>query len=200
MTHRRGDSFDIRCFRWPAASRDGVRLATDIYRPAKDGSPLAERLPAIMVRLPYNKDGQKNVGRYYAARGYVFVAQDTRGRYKSEGVWHMLSDDGPDGCDTAEWVIGQPWSNGRFGMMGTSYFGGTQHAMAMVKAPGLVTVIPVDAMSNLGYQSMRNAGAFELRFWNWILLKAHHTILRTLVPVWLATLPGCDRIPLKLVR
>ena len=47
-----------------------------------------------------------------------------------------------------------------------------QHAMAMAKAPGLVTVIPVDAMSNLGYQSMRNAGAFELRFWNWILLSA----------------------------
>ncbi|MFO7902140.1 MAG: CocE/NonD family hydrolase [Planctomycetota bacterium] len=152
--------------------RDGVRLATDIYRPAKEGAPLAERLPAIMVRLPYNKDGQKSIGRYYAARGYVFVAQDTRGRYKSEGVWHMLSDDGPDGRDTAEWLIEQPWSDGGFGMMGTSYFGGTQHAMAMVKAPGLVTVIPVDAMSNMGYQSMRNAGAFELRFWNWILLNA----------------------------
>jgi putative CocE/NonD family hydrolase len=152
--------------------RDGVRLATDIYRPAKDGEPLTEPLPAILTRLPYNKDGQKSIGRYYAARGYVFVAQDTRGRYQSEGVWHMLTDDGPDGYDTAKWLIQQPWSNGKFGMMGTSYFGGTQHAMAMAKAPGLVTVIPVDAMANLGYQSMRNAGAFELRFWNWILLNA----------------------------
>lgn len=152
--------------------RDGVRLATDIYRPAKDGALIAGRLPAILARLPYNKDGQKSIGRYYAVRGYVFVAQDTRGRYKSEGVWHMLSDDGPDGCDTAAWLIEQPWSDGKFGMMGTSYFGGTQHAMAMAKAPGLATVIPVDAMSNLGYQSMRNAGAFELRFWNWIMLNA----------------------------
>lgn len=155
--------------------RDGVRLATDLYLPAKDGKPLSGKLPAILTRLPYNKDGQKGTGKYYAARGYVFLAQDTRGRYKSEGVWHMLTDDGPDGYDMAEWLIKQPWSNGKFGMMGTSYFGGTQHAMAMVKAPGLATVIPVDAMSNLGYQSMRNAGAFEMRFWNWIYLSARQT-------------------------
>lgn len=152
--------------------RDGVRLATDIYMPSQKGVAVTGKLPAILTRLPYNKDGQASIGKYYAARGYVFLAQDTRGRYKSEGVWHMLSDDGPDGYDMAEWLIKQPWSNGKFGMMGTSYFGGTQHAMAMVKAPGLVTVIPVDAMSNLGYQSMRNAGAFEMRFWNWIYLSA----------------------------
>ncbi len=152
--------------------RDGVRLATDIYQPAKDGTPLGEKLPTVLTRTPYNKGGQKGIGRYYASRGYVFVAQDTRGRYKSEGVWHMLTDDGPDGDDTAEWLIDQPWSDGKFGMMGTSYVGGTQHAMAMAKPPGLATVIPVDAMSNLGYQSMRNAGAFELRFWNWIMLNA----------------------------
>lgn len=152
--------------------RDSVRLATDVYRPVQGGTPLEEKLPAIVTRLPYGKSGHKSIGTYYAARGYVFVAQDTRGRFNSEGVWHMLSDDGPDGYDTAEWILAQPWSDGTFGMMGTSYFGGTQHAMAMVQAPGLATVIPVDAMSNLGYQSMRNAGAFELRFWNWTLRDA----------------------------
>ncbi len=155
-----------------APMRDGVRLATDIYRPAKGDTALNEPFPVILTRLPYNKDGQKGTGQYFAARGYVFVAQDTRGRYKSEGVWHMLSDDESDGHDMAEWIIAQPWSDGKFGMMGTSYVGGTQHAMAMTKPPGLVTVIPVDAMSNLGYQSMRNAGAFEMRFWNWIMLNA----------------------------
>lgn len=148
--------------------RDGVRLATDLYLPCKDGRVVSDKLPAILTRLPYNKDGARSLGMYYAARGYAFVAQDTRGRYKSEGVWHMLTDDGPDGLDTAEWILRQPWSNGKFGMIGTSYVGGTQHAMAMAQAPGLATVIPVDAMSNLGYASMRNGGAFELRFWNWI--------------------------------
>jgi putative CocE/NonD family hydrolase len=149
--------------------RDGVRLATDIYLPARGGAVVGGKLPAILERRPYNKDGCAGSGRYYAARGYAFVAQDTRGRYKSEGVWHMLTDDGPDGCDAAAWIGKQPWSSGKIGMIGTSYVGGTQHAMAMAKAPELVTIIPVDAMSNLGYASMRNGGAFELRFWNWIM-------------------------------
>lgn len=152
--------------------RDGVELATDIYLPAKDGQPIGEKLPVILTRTPYNKDGSKKHGEYFAQHGYVFVAQDTRGRYASKGTWHWMTDDGRDGADCAKWIGQQPWSNGKIGMMGTSYVGGTQHAMAMEHAPELATVIPVDAVSNMGYQSMRNAGAFELRFWNWIMLNA----------------------------
>ena len=152
--------------------RDGVRLATDVYLPSRNGEPIEGRLPTILTRTPYNKDGSRGSGQFYAARGYAFVAQDTRGRYKSEGVWHMLTDDGPDGVDAAAWIGRQPWSDGKIGMIGTSYVGGTQHALAMADAPELATVIPVDAMSNLGYASMRNAGAFELRFWNWILFSS----------------------------
>lgn len=154
------------------AMRDGVELATDIYLPAKDGQPTSEKLPVILTRTPYNKDGTKKHGEYFAQHGYVFVAQDTRGRYASKGTWHWMTDDGKDGADCAKWIGQQPWSNGKIGMMGTSYVGGTQHAMAMEHAPELATVIPVDAVSNMGYQSMRNAGAFELRFWNWIMLNA----------------------------
>jgi hypothetical protein len=154
------------------AMRDGTRLATDIYLPARDGQPLDEKLPVILTRTPYNKSGANSYGQYFARHGYVFVAQDTRGRYASEGVWHWLTDDGPDGADCAAWIAKQPWSNGQIGMVGTSYVGGTQHAMAMEQVPQLVTVIPVDAVSNMGRQSMRNAGAFELRFWNWIMLNA----------------------------
>lgn len=150
--------------------RDGVQLATDLYRPAQDDVAVTTRLPVILTRTPYNKNGAKTMGEYYARHGYVFVAQDTRGRYASQGVWHMLTDDGPDGVDCAAWIGKQSWSNGRIGMIGTSYVGGTQHAMALAKAPELMTVIPVDAMSNLGRQSLRNAGAFEMRFWNWIFL------------------------------
>jgi putative CocE/NonD family hydrolase len=155
--------------------RDGVRLAADVYLPAQDGKPLAERLPTILMRLPYNKRATENPqpdARYFASHGYAVVFQDTRGRYKSEGVWHMLTDEGADGYDTAAWIARQPWANGKIGMIGTSYVGGTQHALAMTKSPHLTTVIPVDAMSNLGYASMRNGGAFELRFWNWIMLNA----------------------------
>jgi putative CocE/NonD family hydrolase len=147
---------------------DGVRLATDIYRPAGDSG----RLPVILTRTPYNKKGSRKHGEHFASHGYVFVAQDTRGRYASEGVWHWMTDDGGDGADCARWIIAQPWSDGKIGMMGTSYVGGTQHAMALAGAPGLAAVIPVDAVSNCGVQSMRNAGAFEMRFWNWIMLNA----------------------------
>ena len=152
--------------------RDGVKLATDIYLPASNGVALAERFPVILARTPYNKEGEKVAGRSYAAHGYVFVVQDTRGRYGSEGVWHFLTDDGRDGADTTAWIGQQPWCDGKIGTRGTSYVGGTQHAMALADAPHLATMIPVDAASNMGRQSVRNAGAFELRFWNWIMLNA----------------------------
>ncbi len=153
--------------------RDGVRLATDIYHPAQDGQPLEGRHPVVLIRTPYGKgNGESSEGKYFASHGYVVVIQDTRGRYRSEGVWHWMTDDGPDGFDCAAWIVQQSWSNGRIGMMGTSYVGGTQHALAMSGSPHLKTVIPVDAVSNMGRQSMRNAGAFEMRFWNWIMLNA----------------------------
>lgn len=152
--------------------RDGVRLATDVYHPAKDGVRLEGPFHVILTRTPYNKGGAKRFGEYFARHGYVFVAQDCRGRYGSEGVWHWMTDDGRDGADCAGWIGRQPWFAGRIGMIGTSYVGGTQHALALEGAKELATVIPVDAVSNCGVQSMRNAGAFELRFWNWILLNA----------------------------
>lgn len=162
--------------------RDGIQLATDIYLPAdENGARLLGKFPVLLVRTPYDKgiyyqDGYMKedasdwiIAIDYVVHDYVVVIQDTRGRYKSQGVWHMLTDDGPDGYDTARWIGRQSWSNGRIGMIGTSYEGGTQHAMAMEKPPELKTVVPVDAMSNLGYASIRNGGAFELRFWNWII-------------------------------
>lgn len=147
--------------------KDGTKLATDVYLPKGDGP-----FPAIFVRSPYNKNGEKANAEYFAKRGYAFVAQDTRGRYGSTGVWRFIADDTADGAEAAAWLVAQPWSNGKFGMIGTSYVGGTQHAMALAKAPGLATAIPVDAVSNMGVQSMRTGGAFELRFWNWTILNA----------------------------
>ncbi|MGV3486781.1 MAG: CocE/NonD family hydrolase [Planctomycetaceae bacterium] len=153
--------------------RDGVLLATDVYRPVANGQPMEEKTSTILVRTPYDKgQGDSKDARYFASHGYTAVMQDTRGRYRSQGTWRWLLDDGADGVDTANWIASQPWSNGRIGMMGTSYVGGTQHALAMAGSPHLKTVIPVDAVSNMGRQSMRNGGAFELRFWNWIMLNA----------------------------
>jgi putative CocE/NonD family hydrolase len=148
--------------------RDGVRLATDAYHCPAAGPGRAS--PVILIRTPYDKNlAAEGV---YARGGYVVVVQDTRGRFSSEGVWEMLTCDGPDGQDTLAWLAEQDWCDGsRVGMMGTSYVGGTQIAAAMAPggSPNLKAVIPVDAMANMGYESMRNGGAFELRFWNWIM-------------------------------
>ncbi|HXJ92894.1 MAG TPA: CocE/NonD family hydrolase [Terriglobia bacterium] len=148
--------------------RDGVRLATDVYFPATDGVQEQGKFSAILERTPYNKDQSFGYLLPYITHGYVVVIQDTRGRYGSEGVWHMMTDDVNDGYDTAQWLVRQPWSDGGFAMIGTSYPGGTQHAMAESNPPGLKAIVPVCAVADAGYYGMRNGGAFELRFFNWI--------------------------------
>ena len=151
------------------AARDGVKLATDVYRPARNGAAVEGKFPAIMERTPYNKDGQSAMAAYFVPRGYVVVVQDVRGRYKSEGHWRPIQDDPNDGYDTAKWIGAQPWSDGGIGTVGTSYDGATQHALAIAGAPFVKTMIPVDAMSNFGRYGVRHNGAFELRFFNWVL-------------------------------
>jgi predicted acyl esterase len=76
------------------AMRDGVRLATDIHRPAKNGVPLEGKFPVILERTPYNKEGSQGWAQTFVPRGYVAVAQDVRGRYASEGRWRPARADG----------------------------------------------------------------------------------------------------------
>jgi putative CocE/NonD family hydrolase len=148
--------------------RDGTRLAVDLYLPAVKDQPVGGKLPALVSRTPYDKNGQESEARWFAARGYAVVLNDVRGRYASEGNWRMLVDDPNDGYDLLAWVARQPWSNGRVGTFGTSYVGGTQHALACARPPELACMIPVDSMSNCGIAGIRHSGAFELRFMNWI--------------------------------
>jgi putative CocE/NonD family hydrolase len=149
--------------------RDGVRLAADVYRPARGGQPIRGQFPTLLTRTPYGKgDGALAEGHYFASRGYVVVANDTRGRYGSEGTWRMMVDDPADGFDVVAWIVAQEWSDGHVGTFGTSYVGGTQHALATANPPGLRAMVPVDALSNTFAGGMRQGGAFELRFANWI--------------------------------
>ena len=148
---------------------DGVSLATDLYRPAHGGKPLDGRFPALLMRTPYNKEVRAAAfADYFAARGYVVVVQDVRGRYKSQGRWRPLYDDGHDGYDTAAWIGRQRWSDGGIGTLGTSYEGGTQHALAIAGAPYLKVMIPLFSLSDVGRYGVRHNGAFELRWFNWV--------------------------------
>jgi len=97
------------------------------------------------------------------------ILQDVRGRYASEGHWRPLRDDVNDGVDTAAWIGKQPWSDGTIGTMGSSYDGGTQHALAIGNAPYVKAMFPRNAMSDIGLYGVRHNGAFELRFANWVI-------------------------------
>ncbi len=149
--------------------RDSVRLATDIYRPAENTTAAEGKFPTILMRTPYDKAVRAPAfAEYFASRGYVVVVQDVRGRYNSEGHWRPLVDDGADGRDTANWIGHQSWSDGRIGTVGTSYEGGTQHALAIGNAPFVKAMIPLFSMSDVGRYGVRHNGAFELRFFNWV--------------------------------
>ena len=159
--------------------RDGVRLATDVYLPTQGGEILSDPLPTIMRREPRNKENW-SAGEYYASHGFAAVIQNTRGRFKSEGEWFRWIDDYDDTYDTGEWLANQPWSDGRFGLTGCSYTGGTTliGPMAEPEIPGLVTVIPEDATSNEGIQNRRNFGAYEGRSVKWEALEGYNPDLR----------------------
>jgi putative CocE/NonD family hydrolase len=154
------------------AMRDGVKLAADLYQPARNGAIVPGKFPALLTRTPYNKEGADPAAeaRAFAARGYVVVMQDVRGRYQSEGRWVPIRDDPNDGFDTAKWIGAQPWCDGGIGTFGTSYGGATQHALGIAKAPFIKAMVPRNAMSDFGRYGVRHNGAFELRWLNWVLM------------------------------
>src|SRR5260221_4399720 len=107
--------------------RDGVRLATDIYRPARNGATVAGQFPVILERTPYGKAqhsrsevdlgetkprARPEVAEWFVRYGYVVVYQDCRGRYGSEGEFVKYLDDAEDGFDTVGWLAQQPLCNG----------------------------------------------------------------------------------------
>src|SRR5205823_4007302 len=94
---------------------DGVRLATDVYRPALAGEALPGPFPALMERTPYGKqrDDLVAMAKVFARRGYVVAVQDVRGRYASEGEWYAFAKEGPDGKEAVEWLAGQPFCDGK---------------------------------------------------------------------------------------
>ncbi|MGH9469867.1 MAG: CocE/NonD family hydrolase, partial [Terriglobia bacterium] len=127
----------------PVKMRDGTILYADVYRPRAQG-----KYPVLLQRTPYNKDGGASLGRRVAARGYVAVIQDCRGRYRSQGEWYPFKHESDDGYDTIEWAAGLPYSDGKVGMFGGSYVGATQMLAAIAAPPHLAGIFPVVTASN----------------------------------------------------
>jgi hypothetical protein len=111
------------------AMRDGVKLATDVYRPEGEG-----KFPTILVRTPYDKKALALAAPEAVRRGFVLIVQDTRGRYASEGENYPFLGDGwwdghADGLETMQWVRRQPWCSGKVGTWGMSALGIAQHGL-----------------------------------------------------------------------
>jgi putative CocE/NonD family hydrolase len=130
--------------------RDGVRLATNIYRPRNARG----RLPTIFWRTPYNElSYQARTNRRAldaVSRGYAFVAQNERGRYYSEGDFQILGHPQTDGYDALTWIAAQPWSNGRVGTLGCSSSAEWQLALAALNHPAHAAMVPMSAGAGIG--------------------------------------------------
>jgi predicted acyl esterase len=140
--------------------RDGVRLASDIYRPDAPG-----KFPALLAYGPYGKelqglvlsfppqtrpsplwDGCIEAGdtAYIVSRGYGHIIVDKRGTGKSEGeccgVYGVDGLEGKDCYDLVEWIAGQPWCDGNVGMVGISYYASVQILAAVEQPPHLKAI------------------------------------------------------------
>ncbi len=137
--------------------RDGVRLATEIYRPRNVEGPV----PAVFWRTPYNFSPLPgpNPGRPSALlkfgldaieRGYAFVVQNERGRFFSEGDWEILGRPRTDGYDALTWITEQSWSNGRVATLGCSSTAEWQMGLAAMRHPGHAAAVPMGQGAGIG--------------------------------------------------
>ncbi len=159
--------------------RDGVRLATDIYRPKTD-----KKVPVIFSRTPYNfnswGDGEERTGTARRAleavkRGYAYVVQNERGRYFSEGEWDILGTPLTDGYDAFSWLKNQSWSNGKIGTLGCSSTAEWQMAVAALDHPSHAAMVPQGYGAGVGtvgpYFEQGNwyrGGVEQMLFFSWL--------------------------------
>src|SRR5512146_144960 len=146
--------------------RDGVRLATDIYRPKNASG----KVPIIWVRTPYNFnywDVRNGVPRdmsaalYAVKRGYAYIDQNERGHFFSEGNYDILGPPRTDGYDALEWMSKQPWSNGKVGTVGCSSTAEYQMGVAAQGHPAFAAMNPQGFGAGVG----RVAPYFEQGNW-----------------------------------
>ncbi len=125
--------------------RDGVRLATDIYRPKNAAGPV----PIVFSRTPYNfnywdvRNGvpsDMTTALTAVKRGYAYVVQNERGHFFSEGSYDILGPPLTDGVDTLEWMKNQPWSSGKVGTTGCSSTAEWQMAVAAQGHPAFAAM------------------------------------------------------------
>ena len=137
--------------------RDGVKIAVDLSLPAglKDG----KRIPAILRQTRYFRsldigwplswlyDREPSAQKMSATHGYAWVDVDARGTGASFGRWPYpwAPDEVRDGSEVVDWIVKQPWSNGKVGAYGGSYEGGSAKFLLVNKNPAVKASVPEHA-------------------------------------------------------
>jgi putative CocE/NonD family hydrolase len=118
-------------------TRDGARLVSYVARPVGDGP-----FGVVLQRTPYTRILHP-AGRFWASRGYIFVAQHVRGRDISDGKdFGDYDTDVRDGYDAVEWAAKLPGANGRVGLIGHSDEGRLAWYAAVGAPPHLAAIAP----------------------------------------------------------
>jgi putative CocE/NonD family hydrolase len=160
--------------------RDGVRLATDIYRPKNATGPV----PIIWVRTPYNfnfwdvRNGlpaDMRAALTAVKRGYAYVVQNERGHFFSEGNYDILGAPRTDGTDMLDWLKAQSWTNGKVGTTGCSSTAEYQMGIAAMGHPAYAAMNIQSFGAGVGrvgpYYEQGNwyrGGAVQMLFITWI--------------------------------
>ncbi|KAB7786964.1 CocE/NonD family hydrolase [Methylorubrum populi] len=137
---------------------DGVSLAADVWRPASPG-----RHPVLLMRQPYGRAIASTLTlahpAWYAARGYIVVVQDVRGRGGSGGAFRLFEHEAEDGAATLAWAADLPGSDGRVATYGFSYQAVTQF-LALAGALRAGTKRPDAIVPAMGGWSLRDDWAY----------------------------------------
>ena len=149
--------------------RDGVALLADVHRPTEPG-----RYPVLVAASPYPRQIQ-NLGApagfieagasdFFVPRGYVHVIANCRGTSGSGGTFGFFDgQERRDMHDLVEWAAQQPWSDSNVGMIGISYFAGTQMEAAVERPQHLKAIMPIAGTFDL-YESATHHGLMSSGF------------------------------------
>ena len=147
---------------------DGIELASTLYLPRNR----SEKLGTIFVRHPYDRLAYSeglNAADFFARHGFAVMVQDIRGKVASQGEFVPYRSGASDGATTLDWIIRQPWSNGRVGTFGCSALGELQFVLAKARHPAHVAMLPLGAGGAVGsaggrysYFGLFEGGIFQL--------------------------------------
>ncbi|MFF7880873.1 CocE/NonD family hydrolase [Streptomyces sp. NPDC020794] len=137
---------------------DGTPLAVDIHLPPRAQWPV----PTVVTRTPYGRSAHLAEGAGWRGRGFAYVVQDVRGRYDSDGHWQPYHNERGDGAALADWILTQPWSDGRLVAYGGSYAGHTAWALAAERPAAVSAVVSMGPSMALGRTKFERSGILRL--------------------------------------